>query len=300
MKKTLLRKIATRLAGSAAAVLMTIGVLGAPSALAAIASGKHDLSPSGAAGGAGYFTATAGNTEICVFCHTPHGADVTAGRPPLWNRNNSVATFPTYASLGSASLDGGTAAVGSISIACLSCHDGTQAMNTMINAPGSGLGGGVYAGTWTAGTRVNAAGKMISFANLNDGTNGLKNDHPVGIQYGGGMSSGVTTVYPSANIATASFKDPDFRGITYGALNGQPAWYVETSGSANGRQKTDLILYTRGAQTLTMTDGTTSAMTAGNQAFVECGSCHDPHSSNTTFLRLPNLGSAVCLACHIK
>ena len=294
MKKSLLRKITTRLAGSAAAVLLTMGVLGAPSALAAISGGKHDLSPSGPGGS---FTATAGNTEICVFCHTPHGADISAGRPPLWNRTNSVATFPTYASLGSSSLDGGTATVGSISVACLSCHDGTQAMNTMINVPGSGLGTGTYPGTWTAGTRVDAAGKMIGIANLNDGANGLKNDHPVGIQYGGGLLAGPTTVYPSTDLATAAFKDPDFNGIKYGALNSQPAWYVDT-GTA-GRQKTDLILYTRGAQTVTMTDGTT-ATTLGNQAFVECASCHDPHSSQTTFLRVANSGSAVCLACHIK
>ena len=42
---------------------------------------------------------------------------------------------------------------------------------------------------------------------------------------------------------------------------------------------------------------------------VECASCHDPHGVpsgaagskfNTTFLRVENTGSAVCLTCHNK
>ena len=39
--------------------------------------------------------------------------------------------------------------VGSVSLACLSCHDGAQAMDNLINAPGSGgydvTGGGTFA-----------------------------------------------------------------------------------------------------------------------------------------------------------
>ena len=293
MNKSLLNDLMTRLTGSAAVSIVAMGVLGGSQALAGIAGGKHDLSTK--------FIATAGATEICVFCHTPHGADINPGRPPLWNRNNSVATYTTYNSLGSASLDGGTAAVGSISIACLSCHDGTQAMNTMINAPGSGLGGGVYAGNFagtasvTAGAGGAAAGgRMLGIAALGQD---LRNDHPVGIQYGGGLAAGPTTVYPSTDLLATAFKDPDFKAIKYGVLNTTPAWYVDTGGA--GRQKTDLMLYTRTGQTVTMNDGTT-ALSAGNQAFVECASCHDPHSSNTTFLRISNAGSAVCLSCHNK
>ena len=34
---------------------------------------------------------------------------------------------------------------------------------------------------------------------------------------------------------------------------------------------------------------------------VECASCHTPHNpANTYFLRAPNTGSAVCLACHTR
>ena len=40
---------------------------------------------------------------------------------------------------------------------------------------------------------------------------------------------------------------------------------------------------------------------AGAGPSVECASCHDPHRADTsTFLRIANAGSAVCLACHVK
>ncbi len=35
--------------------------------------------------------------------------------------------------------------------------------------------------------------------------------------------------------------------------------------------------------------------------FIQCASCHDPHeSTNSTFLRVDNTGSALCLKCHNK
>jgi predicted CXXCH cytochrome family protein len=54
-----------------------------------------------------------------------------------------------------------------------------------------------------------------------------------------------------------------------------------------------MILYTRAASA-----GYTGQ--TNPEPFVECASCHDPHSTNQTFLRIANTGSAVCLACHNK
>nr|MDP2191891.1 cytochrome c3 family protein [Rhodoferax sp.] len=288
MNKSLLKGVMTRGVGSVAILLLTMGVFGSQQALAAIAGGKHDLTPTGSA--TNKFTATAaGATEICVFCHTPHGSASTA-ELPLWNRTASAGAYTTYNTLGTSSLDGATAAVGSVSLACLSCHDGATAMNTMVNAPGSGLGGGAYSGTWSAGTGTMAAG----IANLGKD---LKNDHPIGIQYGGGMAGNVA--YTQAAIGDGGFKDTDFKGVQFATLNSQPLWWVDTGGA--GRQKTDLMLYTRTGASATPAGTSTAAITlAGAQAFVECASCHDPHSTNTTFLRISNAGSAVCLACHIK
>lgn len=292
--RVIFRSTVRRLAGCVAVALLAIGVLGSSQAFAGIANTKHNLGSGGT--GVNKFSGTA---EICVFCHTPHGADTSAA-VPLWNRTLAApSTYTTYNSLGTSSLDGATAPVGSVSIACLSCHDGTQAMNTLINQPGSGLTNAAFGlGTWTGANQT--LGKINTVANL--GTD-LKNDHPIGIQYGGGMAA--NAAYTKGAIAAGALRDPDFRGISYASLNGNDVWWVDSGPSVGTRDKGDMMLYTRTGSSYLNQAGAVAGTLAGAQAFVECASCHDPHvedvaGSNPTFLRISNAGSAVCLACHIK
>jgi hypothetical protein len=272
-------------------------VLSSNCASAGIADTKHNL---GSGAGLVGRNNVADTAEICVFCHTPHGGDVNAP-VPLWNKRLGAAGVPagggsyiTYDTLQTPSLDGVIAPVGSISMACLSCHDGTQAMDNIINAPGSGGlladGGGVdgRAFTWT-GSTVNAAGRLVSGASL-IGTD-LSNDHPIGIQYcGGGLTGAGTTV-------SGTCKDGDFTALQTQTINTNQVFWVETGGI--GKQRTDLPLYVRA--------------TGGLGPMVECASCHDPHvstgqagptgtgqTSGETFLRVSNASSAVCTACHVK
>jgi predicted CXXCH cytochrome family protein len=285
--------------------LMIGAVFSGQAAAAGISDSKHNLGSGGP--GNKFTTAGAGSGEICVFCHTPHGSD-TAAKIPLWNRSASTGvTYVTYNSLGTLSLDGGTAAVGSTSIACLSCHDGAQAMNNVINAPGSGLVGDA---AWQAGITTGAGwsgprqtnGKMTGLAAVANDAESLKNDHPIGIQYAGGPK--IAANIPRTLVAGAipdyektNFKDPDFQPAKSAILGGSQVWWVETN--ADGvRQKTDLPLYAR-TGTVTFTDGTTSNV-ATAEPFVECASCHDPHSEKATFLRTDNSASKVCLSCHDK
>lgn len=258
------------------------GVATSLPAQAQIAGTKHNLGTSPGGTGVNKFSGTA---EICVFCHTPHGADTSAA-VPLWNRTLPTAsTFTTYDSLGTSSLDGKVAPVGSVSIACLSCHDGVTSMSAVINAPGSGLGGDA---TWTAGTwsGANQTNGAIAAGLITNIGKDLKNDHPIGIQYGGGGLS--------VSAPTGTLKDPDFKMPTSQDINGTKVWWVDTEATVNNtRNKTDMLLYTRAA-----TAGYTGQTEA--EPFVECASCHDPHTTNTTFLRISNAGSAVCLACHVK
>ena len=265
------------------AMAMAFAVAGVATSLPAqaqIKDTKHNLGSAGT--GINKFSGTA---EICVFCHTPHGADTSAA-VPLWNRTlPAPASFTTYDSLGTSSLDGKTAPVGSVSIACLSCHDGVTSMSAVINAPGSGTSGDA---TWTAGTwsGANQTGGALAAGIITNIGKDLKNDHPIGIQYGGG---GLTVTAP-----TGTLKDADFKMPANSDINGTKVWWVDTEATANGtRQKSDMLLYTRAA-----TAGYTGQTEA--EPFVECASCHDPHTTNQTFLRVSNAGSAVCLACHVK
>ena len=288
------RSIGRQLVSGVAVSLLAVGVLGTPQALAGISTTKHNLGSTGT--GVNKFSGTG---EICVFCHTPHGAD-TSAVVPLWNRSlgtsGTPATYTTYNSLGTSSLDGATAPVGSVSLACLSCHDGVTAMNSVINQPGSGLTNAGYAGSWSGTNQT--AGKMTGVAALGQD---LQNDHPIGIQYGGGMSSGTGTAFTKATIPDGGFKDADFKGIRYASLNGNDVWWVDSGTSGGTRDKADMMLYTRTGASIRLMSGTLSGTMSGAQAFVECASCHDPHTdANPTFLRISNVGSAVCLACHIK
>ncbi len=273
-------------------VMLLASLAAGQAAAAGIVDTRHNLSTSNTR--VGENRVTAGTEDVCVFCHTPHGADITAPAP-LWNKNLTGlggAGYQTYASLNSSTIDGTILSVGSVSLACLSCHDGTQAMDNIINAPGSGgydtTGGGPngLGYTWdTTTNRVDANGKLIGSNNAALLGTDLRNDHPIGIQYCGGG--------PNATTPSGSCKDVDFVAPKNATINSNLVWWVDTPvGTTGTRQRTDVVLYTRDFGGV-----------AGPS--VECGSCHDPHvpaasATQVAFLRVSNAGSGLCLACHVK
>ena len=262
-------------AGLSAQAQTTGGVVGS----------QHDLTTT-AGGSQGGTTAT---DQVCIFCHTPHGADTTAPAP-LWNKvlTPDGGRFNRYSTLNTPSFDSQEAPVGSVSLACLSCHDGTQAMDVVLNSPGSG--GYSATGTPIDGSIGNMAGEPVP--NLSQD---LSNDHPISMQYGGG---GVNeTTHATDGTFAGTLVDPDFVAPERATVNGQPIWWVNSSGGAStAREKQDMLLYTR----------TEASVPGGAQPFVECGSCHDPHNAGTqttgqvAFLRTTTAASAVCTACHTK
>lgn len=91
------------------------------------------------------------DNQICKPCHTPHGGNETVGR--LWNHALTTATYQMHKGQGTAISN-----IDSTSRLCLSCHDGTVALDNF--------------GGRTSGTSFVAGNKLI-------GTN-LNNDHPIG------------------------------------------------------------------------------------------------------------------------
>lgn len=103
---------------------------------ASISGSAHDFST---------IVPTWSNDEICLPCHTPHGAKTGADNlVPLWNHDVTAATFTLYSSP-TGTLDASDLAQpDGVSKACLSCHDGTIAVDaygtntpvpTMIGTP---------------------------------------------------------------------------------------------------------------------------------------------------------------------
>lgn len=102
-----------------------------------ITTTKHNLSASGP----GPYRAST-ETQICVFCHTPHNGNTMA---PLWNRSDpggpySMYWSPTmdaYPSAAAAPQPGGSTKL------CLSCHDGTIALGATAASGTIAMAGGV-------------------------------------------------------------------------------------------------------------------------------------------------------------
>ncbi len=258
------------------------------SLLAAVAGSQHDL---GTGGGA---QVTGGTDEVCVFCHTPHGSDTSAA-VPLWNKVlPAPGGYTRYSTLNTSSLDGTEFPVGSVSLACLSCHDGAQGMDVVINAPGSTANDTTLydpAGIALNGNvaMTNAVGDTVPML----GTD-LTDDHPISIQYAGGGCTGADA--DGASCTAAVFTDDDFNTAQKATINTNAVWWVD-NGGVGTREKTDMFLYTR-----------TDTVASGEPS-VECGSCHDPHNDATqslvapfsvAFLRVTNDNSIICTTCHIK
>ncbi len=246
---------------------------------------------------------------VCVYCHTPHGSNATVGAP-LWNRLLPTgASFTTYSALGTSTLNETVYNPGAGSLPCLSCHDGTQAVDAILNMPGSGgYSASADPTSWNPAFIVNTPGgyaksgqhRTLSDTGVNsclachapDGGPGglglgvatdftvfvigkdLRNDHPIGVTFPTTTGGGTDWNTPGGTKA--------FVGLT-------TKFFDENS---NGRMdKAEIRMYD-----------------TGNGASVECASCHDPHGVsatpggviNATFLRKTNTGSAVCLTCHSK
>ena len=180
----------------AAAALLTFGVT---AAMAQITGSKHDLSATGASTKGLKADPGQNNDEICVYCHTPHAANTDFTGAPLWNKATPSQTFIMYGA-SAAGVAGHTIAgtateaqPSAPSLACLSCHDGVSAINSIVNAPGSGgyVSGGqnVAFGSTPAGTAKVMPAGVTNIGDSDPSNVGLTNDHPVSITYVEGAAS---------------------------------------------------------------------------------------------------------------
>jgi len=122
-----------------------------------VINSKHNLSASGP----GAVKATE-EQEICIFCHTPHNA---APVQPLWNRNTPTSAYTVYSSN---SLHASPGQPTGSSKLCLSCHDGTIALGSVLSREQPiGMAGGIT---------------TLPPGSSNLGTD-LSDDHPISFVY---------------------------------------------------------------------------------------------------------------------
>jgi len=249
---------------------------------------KHDFSFSGSQG-----SQFAGNyinsktqaliTEVCVFCHTPHGASTapeyrnpTSGKNQyLWNRvvpdSGDGTGYLVYTSASLSSnvgnkqwLNGGT------SLMCMSCHDGVTTV------------GGVSAISGKS-SELNASGTDGGYIMLNDPFNSGIADQIGQIYNPNDMMS--TSASWGANIGNYDIYNPgpaDLSDDHPVAFPWQPglSGIIEPTLASNQKWPTGLRLFS---------------------GRMECSTCHDPHdTTNPPFLRMSNAGSNMCRTCHNK
>jgi len=119
-------------------------------------------------------------------------------------------------------------------------------------------------------------------------------DHPWGVPYSGAIEAWVPAAGPTGGgLATTpdrthnDSRREEFRQAISSVIGGRRVWWVPRNAAATLRTRLDIPLYSRGAP-------------GAEIPFVECASCHDPHSDQALFLRVANSGSALCYTCHAK
>jgi Doubled CXXCH motif (Paired_CXXCH_1) len=160
---------------------------------------SHDLSVDGALDASG---------QVCVFCHTPHNASSDINQP-LWSHQATQnANFKLYDN-----TDFGTITIGqpgSISKACLGCHDGSIALGYVAN--------GAFASDGTAANNLangahgarDAAGLTIAIGdamNIGGGSDGLSRTHPIGLTYPTAGNTKFNAVDMASATAVKLFKE---------------------------------------------------------------------------------------------
>jgi predicted CXXCH cytochrome family protein len=131
---------------------------------ASIVGSKHDMS-----------NATWNTSKtLCGTCHIAHGA--ITGQPALWTHKLSTAIYTVYSA---PTMNATVGQPGTHSKLCLSCHDGTVALENF---------GGVTTGT------------NFVLPVDNTGTD-LSNDHPIGITYDTALSTADPGLYDPATKA---------------------------------------------------------------------------------------------------
>jgi hypothetical protein len=272
--------------------------------LATVKGGKHDLSlgGGGTSGGAFQFQVQ----EVCVFCHTPHGAnsDVredttidtgpgndtydigTGNRILLWNRAlANLGTGAYYSPYQSSSMNSQMSQIRVYSLLCLSCHDGVSAMNVLVKNPvlfAPDANGNVLPRDLVTDQFADAPGVSVNIGGRED-TSGadtevinLSDDHPVGIDYTSALALADTGL-----TAPTSFVD-----VANGIV------YQETNPSVLANAIGVIRLFPSGV--------------TGANTSVECSTCHDVHATpkdadgTSGFLAVSNSNSALCTACHLK
>lgn len=178
---------------------------GGGSAQAGILNSAHD------------FSAVDPGQRLCVFCHTPHNADMSVVDAPLWNHEVTQKTFQVY---NSPTMDATPGQPGGASRLCLSCHDGTVAVDS-------------YGGR---------AGEMFLGGDLAIGADELTNDHPVSFIYDDALAGLDGELFPPSSSPSGLGNTIDHDLLFNGSLECASCHDVHNGGAAEAVNDNLLVI----------------------------------------------------------
>ncbi len=159
--------------------------------------------------------------QVCAACHIPHrlASEVGSARTLLWNHTlSSTATYGTYNSSTFdgvstiADIGGSTTGAAFFSTACMSCHDGTVAPNSVYrtlydDTTGPGTGPGTF------GTKSSIGGGYSLGIDLTD-------DHPVNFTYDSALATADGGLFTPVTVPTDVWGTVRTKPATYTGVDG--------------------------------------------------------------------------------
>ncbi|MCF6281003.1 MAG: hypothetical protein L3J28_02150 [Candidatus Polarisedimenticolaceae bacterium] len=278
-----------------------------------VSATKHNLSASGP----GTIKATA-EQKVCIFCHTPHLASPDT---PLWN--HALPAGQTYNPYVSSTLIAAPGQPTGASKLCLSCHDGTIALGSVLNMPGRNRWEGHAVGE-ESGVIVGLEAAMPGTSTALLGTD-LRDDHPVSFIYNDTLAiENGELVLPSelsdsikpdklGYLQCTSCHDPhtdvnpmflrlaSTDGAGYGAQLCRTCHTKEYWGTVTDQPHRESLAEWNGAGTNPWFQDGHNLANDGNSTpkANACFSCHQPHNGGGGTKLLARDGEQeVCLACH--
>jgi hypothetical protein len=219
--------------------------------------------------------------RVCVFCHTPHNANmggVAAGEYPLWNHDLPATTgwtsyvwaTPLNSTLTQDPMVGP-------SRLCMSCHDGVIAPDQHLGSNGANAaqaGTGPLTGFKAIGLLGGVAGTPYD----------LTDDHPIGFSYDDAVTA--------RNVNGVGFEELVPKALLFATAvgaNDNPGQYNEPTRA--GKRAIQDVLY--------------------GGSIMTCASCHEVHNKDNVaptgapaganyLLWADEDASLICLSCHKK
>lgn len=236
--------------------LISLGVRAQPTS---VVNGPHNLS----SGGPGPVRAST-ESEVCIFCHISHNASPERA---LWNRSLTPQAFTVYTSRALQAKPGQPTGTSKM---CLSCHDGTIALGSVLSRQ----------------TPIAMAGGVTTMpsGSSNLGTD-LRDDHPISFRF-------------DSTVAAKSGKLRDPGGLPHAVKldSNRELQCTSCHDAHNNAFGKFLVMRNTNSELCVSCHQTGRTDIAGH---AQCNDCHQSHSSPSgPYLLRKQTITQTCVRCH--